>query len=89
MQIVQIKTRDLWQSAYILAKGGRLRELRSDPNNGRFVTFILDGENIFRLRSEFTSGQASCNVAQLRASMLHLKSELSRILNEPAEQQKY
>lgn len=80
---VQIKTRDLWQSAYILAKGGRLIELRPNAaSGGRFVTFILDGENVFRLRSEFTSGQANCNVSQLRASMLHLKSEISRILNE-------
>ena len=79
----EIKTTDLWQSAYILAKGGRLRGLKPDCGRaGRFVTFILDGEDVFRLKSEFTSGQANCNVSQLRASMLHLKSEISHALND-------
>ena len=77
----EIKTRDIWQSAYILAKGGRLEDIRLNENNGKLVTFVFEEDpQVHRLKREFTLGHAQCNVAQLRASMIHLKQEVFQLI---------
>lgn len=84
---MEIKTRDLWQSAYLLSKGSELKgvEHGGPPdgragNGSRVVLFIFAGSRVGELAQEFTSGRAVCNVAQLRASMIHLKEVMfSRI----------
>lgn len=72
---MKIKTKDLWQSAFVLAKGGELEEVQIDNNGGnkKEVVFILTGPDVTELSKEFCSGQAMCNVVRLRASMIHLK----------------
>lgn len=85
----RIETKDLWQSAFMLAQGASLADVNA-RNNGsaslttggkREVYFILTGDNIAALAREFRSGRATCNVASLRASMLHLKEEMYKIIN--------
>jgi len=79
--IQRIKTKDLWQSAFLLAKGSHLQDLCVKTDGHRQeVTFILSGENINRLKREFTSGQAVCRVGILKASMMHLKDEMFRVI---------
>ncbi len=79
--VQRIKTKDLWQSAFMLAKGSHLYDLRVKKDGHRQeVTFILSGENINRLKREFTSGQAVCRVGILKASMMHLKDEMFRAI---------
>ncbi len=70
---MQIKTTDLWQSAFLLTRGGELRGVTKGGNGSRQVTFIFSGPEVGELAQEFISGQASCNVTRLRASMIHLK----------------
>lgn len=72
---MKIKTKDLWQSAFVMAKGGELDGVQIDSNGGnkKEVIFILCGPDVVELSREFQSGQAVCNVARLRASMIHLK----------------
>lgn len=72
---MKIKTKDLWQSAFVLAKGGELDNVEIDTNGGnrKDVLFILCGPDITELSKEFQSGQGICNVTRLRASMIHLK----------------
>lgn len=79
---MKIKTKDLWQSAYLLAKGSNLQDVRINPNgNGKKeVNFTLSGDDVIELAKEFRSGQASCSVARLRASMIHLKEEMYKII---------
>lgn len=79
--VQRIKTKDIWQSAFLLSKGVHLQDLRININGYRKeVTFIFSGENINRLRREFASGQAVCRVGILKASMMHLKDEMFRII---------
>jgi len=80
--VQRIKTKDLWQSAFLLAKGSQLQDLRiKKEGHKQEIVFILSGENVNRLRREFTSGQAVCRVGILKASMMHLKDEMFRVMH--------
>jgi len=79
---MKIKTKDLWLSCFCLAKGAELDEVTLD-NNGhrrREVVFIFRGSDVSQLQKEFLSGQAICNVARLRASMIHLKEQMYQLI---------
>lgn len=76
----RLETKDLWQSAFMLAQGSSLEDLRVDANGRREVFFVFSGDNILSLAREFRSGRAVCNVASLRASMIHLKEEMYKII---------
>lgn len=75
---MKIKTKDLWCSAFVMAKGGELDEIQVDRNGGnkKEVIFILCGPDVTELSREFRSGQALCSVVRLRASMIHLKEQM-------------
>jgi len=79
---MKIKTKDLWQSAYMLSKGSNLDDVKinSNGNGKREVVFTLTGEDTGELMQEFLSGQAICNVSRLRASMIHLKDQMFRLI---------
>lgn len=72
---MKIKTKDLWQSAFLLTKGSQLDgvELNGNGRKKKEVVFTFRGPDLIELQREFQSGQALCNVARLRASMIHLK----------------
>jgi len=76
----RLETKDLWQSAFMLAQGSSLSDVNLRNNGKREVYFVLTGDNIARLAREFRSGRASCNVASLRASMIHLKEEMYKVI---------
>lgn len=79
---MKIKTKDLWLSSFCLAKGAELDEVALN-NNGqrrREVVFIFRGSEVTQLQKEFRSGQAICNVARLRASMIHLKEQMYQLI---------
>ena len=79
---MRIRTDDLWQSAFVLSKGGSLVDIHAGPNgNGRKkVIFILGGDDVNELTGEFRTGQAMCNVSRLRASWIHLKDEMFKAI---------
>ena len=78
---MEIKTRDIWESAYILAKGGRLEDIQLTDTNAKLVTFIFEETpELCKLKKEFTLGHAECSVSKLRASMIHLKHEVFRLV---------
>jgi hypothetical protein len=77
----KIKTSDLWQSAYVLARGGELIAVELNGNGRKRATFIFSGPEIEKLSREFRSGQAVCNVTRLRASMIHLKEVMFSRIN--------
>lgn len=76
---MQIKTKDLWQSAYVLSEGGELENVMLDRKGGKKeVIFVFDGPEVEGLAKVFQSGQALCNVTRLRACMFHLKDLIFR-----------
>ena len=75
-----LETKDLWQSAFMLARGSSLEDIRTNGSGRREVYFILTGDNILSLAREFRSGRAVCNVSSLKASMIHLKEEMYKII---------
>ena len=78
---MQIKTKDLWQSAYVLSEGAELENVLLDSSRGkREVIFVLAGPEVEGLAKIFQSGQALCNVTRLRACMFHLKDLIFRRL---------
>jgi len=80
--VQRIKTKDLWQSAFMLAKGSQLQDLRfSDEGTKQKIVFVLTGKNVNHLKQEFQSGQAICRVCILKASLMHLKDEMFRVMN--------
>jgi DNA-binding PadR family transcriptional regulator len=70
-----IETKDLWQSAYLLAEGGWLSRVKVQRRNDgkREVVFQLTGDGVEDLARRFVSGQAVCNVTKLKAQLNHLK----------------
>ena len=83
---MRIESKDLWQSAYVLAKGGELEDVRVDGNNGgqgKMAIFILRGPDVKDLAKEFRTGHALCEVARLRASMIHLKDLMFETIRNP------
>lgn len=70
-----IETKDLWQSAYLLAEGGWLSKVKVQRRNDgkREVVFQFTGETVEDLARRFISGQAVCNVTKLKAQVNHLK----------------
>ena len=77
----RLETKDLWQSAFMLAHGSMLEDIQLRNNGKKEVYFILTGNNIYQLAKEFRSGRANCNVASLRANMIHLKQEIYKVLS--------
>ena len=60
--------------------GSSLEDIRVNGSGRKEVYFTLTGENIVNLAREFRSGRAVCNVSSLRASMIHLKEEMYKVI---------
>ena len=76
----RLETKDLWQSAFMLAQGSSLEDIELRNNGRREAYFVIGGDNIARLAREFISGRAICNISSLRASMIHLKEEMYKVI---------
>ncbi len=78
---MEIETKDLWQAAYLIAKGGVLNNVSLRPNgyNRPEVFFIIRNEHIEKLLEEYRSGQAECKLSMLKISIKHLKEEIFRL----------
>jgi hypothetical protein len=70
-----IKTKDLWQSAYLLSEGGWLDSVQVErcSDGKKKVTFCLTGDGMDDLTQRFQDGEAVCNVKKLKANVSHLK----------------
>jgi hypothetical protein len=79
--LTKVETKDLWQTAYMLSEGSSLLDVHPGVSGGREVYFVLEGDDVARLAQEFRSGRAMCNIAALRASMIHLKEEMFKVIN--------
>lgn len=84
MQPGTIETKDLWQGAYVLSEGGTLEDVRVEHkrNGKKEVIFVLSGSKVEWLLRSFESGQAACNISQLRANFIHLKDVVFRRIDK-------
>ncbi|GEM_PF-2678772 len=75
-----LRTRDIWQSAFLLTRGNNLEDIETNSNGKKEAIFILSGYHVQEDMQEFRTGQAMCNVASLKASMTHLKEEMYKVI---------
>ena len=70
-----IETKDLWQSAYLLAEGGWLDgvTVRRRTDGKKEFVFRLTGQDVEDLARRFKDGDAVCNVRKLKTHVSHLK----------------
>jgi hypothetical protein len=75
-----LEVTDLFRGAYLLASGGNLASVRVRTNGRRIATFLITGNGLDRLDSDYRCGRALVNPVQLRESLNHLRDEMFRKL---------
>ena len=74
---------DLYESAYLLCCGLRLKDVTVMGSNGRkLCTFTFDGEDVGKARAEYRQGRATVNLALLKWTMNNLKDEMFKRIRE-------
>jgi len=76
-----VEVTDLFKGAYLLCMGGRLEQVRVRKTGRRIATFLITGCDLGRLDSDYRSGRALVNPAQLRDSLNHLRDVMFDKLN--------
>lgn len=75
------ETADLWQCAYLICKGARLKRMQKDRVKPGRIIFVLGGENLGRLAQDFfQSGEVSGLL--FKETALNLKHSIYRFLRE-------
>jgi hypothetical protein len=83
MRTKEITIKDLYEGAYLLCQGCRLKELTVMGSQGKkIVTFTFAGENVEEVSGEYRVGRARVNVALLKFSMKHLKDRMFEKIRE-------
>ena len=73
---------DLFKGAFLLCSGADLAEVRVRNNGRRIATFLITGNDLDRLDSDYRAGRALVNPVQLRESLNHLRDVMFRKLRE-------
>lgn len=84
---MEIKTSDLWLSAFALSKGCILTKIVKE--NDRTVVFYLQDPHCRDLENEFVTGLGVVSITSLKASMTHIKDVMFSKLRERSEIQSY
>jgi hypothetical protein len=71
--LISLETTDIFRSAFLLASGGDLTEIRVRNNGRRIATFLITGKDLDKLDRDYRSGRALVNPVQLRESLNHLR----------------
>jgi hypothetical protein len=77
-----VEVTDLFRGAYLLASGGSLAGVRVRTNGRRIATFLITGNDLDRLDSDYRCGRALVNPLQLRESLNHLRDVMFNKLRE-------
>ena len=77
-----VEVTDLFRGAYLLASGGSLADVRVRTNGRRIATFLITGNDLDRLDSDYRCGRALVNPVQLRESLNHLRDAMFSKLRE-------
>ncbi len=63
----EIRTKDIFRSAYLLCVGGHLRTTKLV--NGKSVIFFIEGDGLTLEDQQYRTGQATVNPLQLREAL--------------------
>lgn len=80
--MMTVETTDIFRSAYLLAQGGELDEIRVTRNGRQRATFRIRGREVARFDRAYLSGQARVNPLQLRECLNHLRDKLFERLRD-------
>jgi hypothetical protein len=80
--LVSLETTDIFRGAFLLASGGDLTEVRIRNNGKRIATFLITGQDLDRLDSDYRCGRALINPLKLRESLNHLRDAMFEKLRE-------
>ena len=73
---------DLYEGAYLLCRGFRLKKITVVGSNGRKLCTFTFGEGAETAVEEYRQGRATCNVALLKFTLNNLKDEMFRKIRE-------
>lgn len=73
----KLRTTDLWQASFLLAKGAELTSLEKDPEKTYRVAFVLTGENLKEQAQGFNNNEG-VPVLTFKQVLLDLKHKLYR-----------
>ena len=68
-----VEVTDLFKGAFLLCMGGRLDKVQVQNNGRKIATFLITGDDLDRLDSDYRTGRALVNPVQLRESLNHLR----------------
>ena len=76
-------SRDLWQTAFLMTHGAKLKEMVADKSNKRRVVFVLEGQekDLTELGSEYYQG-AAVPAFHYKDVVLELKNRLYRFKDQ-------
>lgn len=72
---------DLWQCAYLICKGAKLKRMQKDRVKPGRIIFVLGGENLERLSQDFF-GNGEIPGLLFKETALNLKHSIYRFLRE-------
>ena len=77
-----VEVTDLFKGAFLLCMGARLDRVRVRNNGRAIATFLISGQNLDRLDSDWRAGRALVNPVQLRESLNHLRDVMFKKLRD-------
>jgi len=87
MENEELCIRDLYEGAYLLCTGFRLKHLTIIDSRGKpKATFIISGEGIRKKSESYRTGQATVNVAMLKFTLEKLKDTMFAKMREQAKE---
>ena len=83
MKECEIIVRDLYEGAYLLCRGFRIKHLTVIGSNGKkIVTFTFTGNRVKEISEEYQAGKATVNVSLLKFTMEKLKDRMFEKIRE-------
>ena len=87
--IDEITISDLYEGAYLLCRGLRMKGITVIGRNGkRLCSFAFDREDAFQLMEEYRAGRATANPAMLKFTIEKLKDRMFQKIREIERQEK-
>ena len=81
-----LETTDLFKGAFLLCMGGSLTDIKVEFNGRQTATFLFAGKNLDKYDTDYITGRAMVNPAQLKNSLNHLRDVLFNTLRKRESQ---
>lgn len=85
----EVMVRDLYEGAYLMCRGFRIKDLTVIGSNGKkVVTFTFTGDGVREISDEYRVGKATVNVSLLKFTMEKLKDQMFEKIREREREEK-